>query len=210
MRFYIRSEWGAAPPRGNYSAARDGGQGTIHWSASRKTASGGAARPKPEKPGAKWYQLWRNPMTPAIQRRRLSKQITAYNRAMAAWKKAGGASVPPALVQEEMSIVRGFQAFHQGPARGWLDIGYHRIIFASGNVYEGRPLGVSGAHAVGANHTVGYCFVMGPGDEPSGHMIDAFHEQRVKDGVRHYVGHRQRPGNSTQCPGAALTRILDL
>ena len=208
MKFYTRSEWGAAPPSDDLSPASNGGQGTVHYSASRITARA-KNMPKPEKPGEKWYRLWRNKATPAIQRRNISRAITDYNRKIALWKKMGG-EVPPALVENEKSIVRGFQAFHQGPSRGWLDIAYHRIIFATGNIYEGRPLGTTGAHAVGANHTVGYCFVMGEGDEPTGQMIDSFHEQRVKDGVRHYVGHRQRPGNSTSCPGAALTAALDL
>ena len=208
MTFYSRAEWGAAPPRGTLTPTSNGGQGTVHYSASRITASA-KHMPKPEKPGAKWYQLWRSKVTPAVQRRNISRAITDYNKKVALWKKVGG-QVPAAMVENEKSIVRGFQSFHQGPSRGWLDIAYHRVIFATGNIYEGRPLGTVGAHAVGANHTTGYCFVMGEGDEPTGQMIDSFHEQRVKDGVRFYVGHRQRPGNSTSCPGAALTSALDL
>ena len=205
--FFTREDWEAAPPTGTLTPARHGGQGTVHYSASRITRSQ-KHLPKPEQPGAKWYRLWRNPLTPAVQRRRISRQIRAYNRAVAEWRKTGGA-VPAALIEAEKAIVRGFQSFHQRTRR-WLDIAYHRIIFATGNVYEGRPLGVTGSHAVGANHTVGYCFVMGEGDEPTGHMLDAFHEQRAKDGVSRYAGHRQRPGNATSCPGDALTRALGL
>lgn len=210
MKFYSREEWGAKPPTANPIPARHGGQGTVHYSASRITAGGGKHLPKPEKPGPRWYQLWRSNVTPAAQRRRISRELAAYNREVAKWRKAGGGSIPPALIELEKSIVRGIQAFHQGPSRGWFDIAYHRLFFATGNVYEGRRLGTVGAHAVGANHTVGYCFIMGEGDEPTGTMIDSFHEQRVLDGVRHYVGHRQRPGNSTSCPGDALTRVLGL
>lgn len=208
MTLITRAAWGAAPPDGSYTSVRHGGQGTVHYSASPITP-GGSARPKPEKPGPKWYRLWRSKVTPVAQRRAISKTIRAYNEAVAEWRKEGGA-VPPALAELERRTMRQIQAFHQGPSRGWLDIAYHRLIFATGNVYEGRPLGVQGSHAIGANETVGYCFVMGAGDTPTPAMLDAFRAQATSDGVRHYAGHRQRPGNSTTCPGDALIAALDL
>lgn len=36
---------------------------------------------------------------------------------------------------------------------GWLDIGYHYLVDFNGNVFEGRPLDMPGAHATGYNKT---------------------------------------------------------
>jgi hypothetical protein len=35
--------------------------------------------------------------------------------------------------------VKAIQRLHQGPTRNWSDIGYHFLIDAAGNVYQGRP-----------------------------------------------------------------------
>jgi len=201
-----RKDWGARPPSGSYSTVHATGLGTVHYTASPITRAGRKKASPPERPGKKWYELWRNPLTPVVQRRRISRLITAYNRG----KAGAGGTVPASITAQERQIMRGFQSFHQGPARGWIDIGYHRVIFASGNIYEGRPRGVYGAHANGANDTIGYAFVMGDGDKPTAYMLAAFREQIARDGVTSYTGHRQRPGNSTSCPGAALTAALNL
>lgn len=47
--------------------------------------------------------------------------------------------------------VRNIQEFHQGPERGWADIGYHFLIDGDGRVAEGRPSNVLGSHALNAN-----------------------------------------------------------
>ena len=84
------------------------------------------------------------------------------------------------------------------------------MIFASGNVYHGRNLNSSGAHALNANHTTGICFVMGPGDVPTHDMLDAFQQLIKLHGITRYRGHNQVPGNSTQCPGPELKARLGL
>lgn len=208
MTLITRAEWGAGPPDGAYTPVRHGGQGTVHYSASPITRAGRRNLPKPEKPGPRWYRLWRNRATSALQRRRISRMIADYNRKVR--QLALYDRVPEEIAAAERAIMRQIQAFHQGPSRGWLDIAYHRVVFASGNVYEGRPLGTKGAHAYGANETVGYCFVAGPGDEPTQFMLDAFHAQAAADGITAFRGHRQRPGNATSCPGDALTAALEL
>ena len=38
-------------------------------------------------------------------------------------------------------------------ARGWNDIGYHRVIEADGQIMDGRPVQRRGAHAKGSNTT---------------------------------------------------------
>lgn len=41
--------------------------------------------------------------------------------------------------EEGVRQVAAIQKLHQGPARNWLDIGYHFLVDAGGNVYQGRP-----------------------------------------------------------------------
>lgn len=76
-------------------------------------------------------------------------------------------SPPPERHADCPGAVRGFQEFHMGPARNWSDIGYNRIVCPHGEVYEGRPLYVVGAHAPGHNISgIGYC-IIDNGDGPS-------------------------------------------
>lgn len=211
MRLIRRQEWGAGPPKGAFVKCSFGGRGTVHYSASAITPTGRGQKfggSPPEKPGAKWYRLWRNHATPIIQRRKISRMISHYNAAMTAFGSRGATS--KAMQEREAAIMRGFQAFHQGPSRGWTDIAYHRVIFASGNVYEGRPGRVMGAHAYGANDTMGCCFVMTDGDQPTPYMLQTFAEIAKTDRINVWRGHRQRPGNSTSCPGDALMKALKL
>lgn len=46
---------------------------------------------------------------------------------------------------------------------GWRDIGYHFVVRKSGLIEDGRPLTQTGAHAEGANDSIGIC-VAGDGD----------------------------------------------
>lgn len=56
--------------------------------------------------------------------------------------------------------VREIRAMHR--ARGWSDIGYHRVIRRDGTVEPGRAINVVGAHVAGYNSTsVGVCLVGG-------------------------------------------------
>ena len=50
----------------------------------------------------------------------------------------------------EAARVRAIQRYHQD-VRGWNDIAYSYLISGSGTVYEGRGVGVSGAHTKGHN-----------------------------------------------------------
>lgn len=46
--------------------------------------------------------------------------------------------------------------------RGWLDIGYHYVIYLDGSIHSGRNEDVVGAHCVGYNsHSIGICYVGG-------------------------------------------------
>lgn len=213
-KVYTRAEWGARPPRGSYGTRPDVHRAIIHWSASQITpagvAAGNAERKEPKRPGRKWYRLWRDPSTPAAQRRKLSKVIRQYNRSMRAFKayEAAQMRVDPKILELEAKVMRQFQAYHMD-GHGWMDLGYHEVIFASGNVYLGRPATATGAHCLNANDRLGFCLVMTEGDVPTSHMLEAVEDRIEFHGVRDAYGHRQIPGNSTACPGR-LIRDLGL
>lgn len=46
--------------------------------------------------------------------------------------------------------------------RGWSDIGYHFVITLDGEIHEGRPIEITGAHAKGHNFdSIGIAYVGG-------------------------------------------------
>lgn len=212
MIIYSREQWGARQPKAWTLRHLPNDEAVIHWSGSKITDGGtkagiGETSSLPKKPGLKWYKLWRDPNSPKSQRRNISKVIRAYNKARREY--VYHTTVPAELIELEKSIVRGFQNFHMD-GRGWSDIGYHYIIFATGNVYCGRDYNRTGAHAYNANHTLGICHVMGPGDEPTPVMLESSKNIRDMHGIKRYRGHRQVPGNATACPGDRLSVILGL
>jgi hypothetical protein len=103
--------------------------------------------------------------------------------------------------------VRGIQAFHMGPQRGWADIGYSFLVDDEGNIYEGRGWGVAGGHTANWNsrsHAV--CAILGDGQQPTPQMLAALrfvhdeHDRRYGKGF-----HRShRDVNPTSCPGDIL------
>lgn len=107
--------------------------------------------------------------------------------------------------------VRGVQAFHQGPQRGWSDIAYSFLVCRHGVVYEGRGWGVQGAHTMGHNSTAhAVCFL---GNDTSG-RDDVTNPGRnalgwvIREALRRYPHGRQvQPHSavySTSCPGDQL------
>lgn len=46
--------------------------------------------------------------------------------------------------------VAAIRAMHK--AQGWSDIGYHKLIGIGGEVWDGRPEAIAGAHIKGRNH----------------------------------------------------------
>jgi hypothetical protein len=62
-------------------------------------------------------------------------------------------------LEEGKSQVYWIQDFHQN-GRGWNDIGYHFLVDRAGNIYQGRPETVIGAHVGGANTgNIGVCLL---------------------------------------------------
>ncbi|HNW43978.1 MAG TPA: N-acetylmuramoyl-L-alanine amidase [Elusimicrobiales bacterium] len=56
----------------------------------------------------------------------------------------------PATYAESVAEIQFIQDFHQN-GRGWIDIGYHFLIDPLGNIFEGRPINVVGAHTKNRN-----------------------------------------------------------
>lgn len=62
-------------------------------------------------------------------------------------------------LDEGKAAVKSIQDFHQD-GRGWSDIGYHFLVDMAGNIYQGRPETVLGAHVGGANTgNIGVCLL---------------------------------------------------
>jgi hypothetical protein len=103
--------------------------------------------------------------------------------------------------------VRQIQQFHQGPERGWADIGYNFLIAPDGTIFEGRGWGLAGAHARNHNSTtIGAAFI-GDGRQP---VPDAALQSILwlageadrRFGKLNRQGHRDV--GSTVCPGDVL------
>lgn len=104
---------------------------------------------------------------------------------------------------------REIQAFHQGPSRGWNDIGYGYLIAPNGTIYEGRGYEVHAAHSPGVNHQPSVALI---GDYSTTAPTDAQHRAvwDLKDHINAgpLKGHRQN--TATSCPGnAAMAKIVN-
>ena len=62
--------------------------------------------------------------------------------------------------------------------KGWMMIGYHKVIKRDGTVEDGRPLSKSGAHVRGMNRTsIGICLIGGMNRSKDGPEINYTDEQ---------------------------------
>lgn len=116
-------------------------------------------------------------------------------------------------IEEGIQQVKWIQYFHQN-GRGWMDIGYHFLVDRAGNIYQGRPETVLGAHVGGANTgNIGVCLLgcyHPPEDNCSQTMTEESREALIQlygwisdtygqdPGV--LLGHRDYFG-TTACPG---------
>ena len=73
--------------------------------------------------------------------------------------------------------VESIRRYHK--SLGWLDIGYHYVIYQDGSVHSGRPLEDVGAHCPGHNaNSIGIAYVGGL--DTNGHPSDTRTEaQRI-------------------------------
>lgn len=123
------------------------------------------------------------------------------------WVHHSDGPQPGTTQAAEAATVRGIQAFHKGPQRGWADIGYAFLVAPSGRVYEGRGVQVWAAHCPGHNDEPSVC-IMGTYDTiaPSPEARAAVWMLADWLGLTDLNGHRQ--GTSTSCPGDATMRTL--
>ncbi|OGS14397.1 MAG: hypothetical protein A2234_11125 [Elusimicrobia bacterium RIFOXYA2_FULL_58_8] len=78
----------------------------------------------------------------------------------------------PGTYEEAVAEIQFIQDFHQ-TGRGWNDIGYHFLIDPLGNIFEGRPLNVVGAHTKGHNTSNVGISMMGSFHPPASHLLTA-------------------------------------
>lgn len=114
---------------------------------------------------------------------------------------------PRRTLAAECAQLRDIQAFHQGPARGWSDVGYGFLVAPSGRVFEGRGWNRVGAHCPGHNDEPSISFMLGPGEEPSVEALASARALIAKIG-KPLKGHRD--GFSTSCPGGPVVQALGL
>lgn len=109
-----------------------------------------------------------------------------------------------ASIAQEAARMREIQRGHF--ARGFTDIGYCRVVFPSGRIYEGRPPQYVGAHTL--NYNTGYAGWSIDGnyesDAPTAAALAAAKAIRADLGLtnKHLYGHFEL--GSTLCPGANL------
>lgn len=113
--------------------------------------------------------------------------------------------------KEQMQAIQDLHQF----VRGWSDIGYHFVVDKAGNIYQGRPETVIGAHVWGNNTgNIGVC-VLGCYHPPELYCGDWLSDATTNSLVVLYawisdeynynpkilLGHRDYPNNDTSCPG---------
>jgi hypothetical protein len=115
---------------------------------------------------------------------------------------------------QEMRVI---QNFHQ-KGRGWIDIAYHFVIDGSGRIWEGRPVGVVGAHVKNKNDGNIGISLMGDfhapkNNQPSMAQIQSlvtllkYLTAKYQIPVSRIKGHRDQ--EDTSCPGDILYARLD-
>lgn len=98
--------------------------------------------------------------------------------------------------------------------RGYADIAYHFVISDAGQIYEGRPLTVRGAHTGGHNTgTVGIVLMSNfeqttPLDGQLATLLALSHWLIQQYGIAYLAGHHDFQPDETVCPGATLAALL--
>jgi len=96
--------------------------------------------------------------------------------------------------------------------RGWLDVGYHKVIRRDGTIEDGRPITAPGAHARGFNHiSIGICLIGGVESDKKTPEANYTHAQwealeaQIRDLLIIHpeatvIGHRDLPKVNKACP----------
>ena len=118
----------------------------------------------------------------------------------------------PEDYEDAVSEVQFIQDYHQN-AKGWIDIGYHFLIDPLGDIFEGRPVLVVGAHVAGKNTNNVGISIMGNyhppvNNEVTQKSIDSiitlikYLKDKFKIPKNEIYGHRDL--GATDCPGDLL------
>lgn len=129
--------------------------------------------------------------------------------------------------------VREIQRLHQGSSRNWSDVGYHFLIDAAGNAYQGRPFFrgtriedvprlAMGAHVLNQNsRKIGVCLLgcfhpadQGCNDQPSQEAVSSLRQilsfLTDKYSVQPTSIKTHRDFLSTSCPGDTLFQVVTM
>ncbi len=123
----------------------------------------------------------------------------------------------PTTIEDSFSEVQFIQDYHQN-AKGWIDIGYHFLIDPLGNIFEGRPVLVVGAHVKGENTNNIGISIMG-NYHPT--VNDKLTDETIKSIIilakhlktiysinkKEFYGHRDL--GTTDCPGDIIYSRLE-
>ena len=130
------------------------------------------------------------------------------------WKKMKSVDflvVHCSATPETMDIgVEEIRKWHR--QKGWLDVGYHKIIRRDGTIEDGRPITAPGAHARGFNQkSIGICLIGGVESDKKTPEANYTHAQwdaldaLVRDLLvihpdAKVLGHRDLPYVNKACP----------
>lgn len=118
----------------------------------------------------------------------------------------------PQTYEDALSEIQFIQDYHQN-AKGWIDIGYHFLIDPIGDIFEGRPIMVVGAHVANKNTNNIGISIMGNyhppvNNEVTDNTINAlvtmvkYIKTKYSIPQSEFYGHRDF--SSTDCPGDIL------
>lgn len=102
------------------------------------------------------------------------------------------------------------QGYHMG-SKGWSDIAYSFLVGQDAKAYEGRGLGVWGAHTEDWNHnTMAVCFMLDVGEVPTDDMFRTAsylfeHMREAGYGTKNIYVNPHNARKKTACPGPVVT-----
>ena len=125
--------------------------------------------------------------------------------------KVPGLTMQDMTGQKAVDMIRGWHK-----AKGWLDIGYHYLIDCKGNILNGRPDYMVGAHCLNENYdSLGVNCLFFEGETPNELMINGlikclyelcqFYKLNPKTDI---YGHRDFL--ATQCPDKIYPMLPDI
>ena len=121
----------------------------------------------------------------------------------------------------DATTVEEIRSWHK--AKGWTDIGYHKIIYQDGSIHQGREDTAIGAQAFGANaFSLGICCIGNfdkkkPPKKTIENLIQVLAVlcKRHKLSSDKIIGHYQvakmfnAPAGASNCPGKYMVELLD-